>query len=232
MLYTACQYCASGCTKTGKQKNGSQKVRCKNCGKYQQHCYSNKACKKVVKEAILKIYVKNVGIRDVADLLGISVNTVLKEIKQYSNYKKVIPYRAQQVYEIDEMRTYVGNKSRKRWIVSAIERNSKAVINIAVGRRTKSTLRKVTDAVLKLNPQKIYTDGYHLYKTLIPNNIHKVIKHRIQIIERMHLTARSKLKRLNRKTIAFSKSDTMLSASLKLLLWEQQPEKGCLTGWQ
>ncbi len=122
------------------------------------------------------------------------------------------------------MRTYVGNKSCKRWVVAAIERNSRIVVSIAVGRRTKNTLRKVTDTVLKLNPYKIYTDGYPVYKSLIPSSIHKVIKHRIQIIERMHLTTRSKLKRLNRKTIAFSKSETMLCASIKLLLWKQQSE--------
>ena len=117
------------------------------------------------------------------------------------------------------MRTYVGNKKRKRWVVSAIERTSKAVVSIAVGRRNKSTLRKVTETVLKLNPHSIYTDGYPLYGSLIPQNIHRVVKHHIQIIERKHLTVRSKLKRLNGKTIAFSKNETMLTASVKLLFW-------------
>ncbi len=86
ILYTICQYCGSACKKAGKQKNGNQKLYCKSCAKYQLESYSNKGCIKNTKEWILKIYVKNVGIRDVADLLCISVNTVMKEIKKYSNY--------------------------------------------------------------------------------------------------------------------------------------------------
>ncbi len=225
ILRTTCQYCNLPCRKEGKQKNGSQKLRCTSCKKYQLESYSNRGSEKNIKEWIVRIYVKNVGIRDVAALLGISVNTVLKEIKKYHYYKPVISYKTNQEYEIDEMRTFVGNKKIRRWIAYAIERSTKRVINVVVGRRTNNTLSKVVNSVLKLSPHKIYTDGLQIYKTLIPHKIHCVKKHSIQIIERTNLTARGKLRRLNRKTIAYSRSEMMLSASIKLLFWKQEHEK-------
>jgi transposase-like protein len=155
-LRNYCQYCGSACIKAGKHKNGSQKIKCKNCQKYQLVNYSNAGCKKNVKENMLKIYLKNVGIRGVALLLGVSVNTVIKEIKKYKDYRPLISFRQNQVYEIDEMRTYVKNKKRLRWIAYAIERSTKKVINVVVGSRSNSTLEKVVNSVLALHPKRIF----------------------------------------------------------------------------
>lgn len=152
--------------------------------------------------------------------MKVSVNTVIKEIKRFKDYQKTISFRKDREYEIDEMRTYVKKKKRQRWLAYAIERNTREVISIAVGRRTKATLKRVVDSVLALNPKRIFTDGLSLYTNLIPDSVHKVQKHKIQLIERSNLTIRGKLRRMNRKTIAFSKSESMLLASAKLLMWK------------
>ena len=99
------------------------------------------------------------------------------------------------------------------------QQKKKQVIDIAVGSRTKSTLKKVTDTLLLSLPKAIYSDGLNIYQHLIPANIHKVQAHKINYIERMNLTLRTKLKRLNRKTICYSKNSTMLLAALKILVW-------------
>ena len=117
------------------------------------------------------------------------------------------------------MRTYVGNKKNTKWAVYAINKKTKQVIDIAVGSRTKATLKKVTDTLLLSFPKAIYSDGLNIYQYLIPASIHKVQAHKINYIERMNLTLRTKLKRLNRKTICYSKKSNMLLATLKILVW-------------
>jgi insertion element IS1 protein InsB len=218
-LQNHCQYCQSACVKVGKHKNGAQKIRCKNCCKYQLAGYTNQGCLKNTKENSLRLYLNNVGIRAVARLLRISVNTVLNEIRKYKTIKPLLSFKANASYEIDELRTFVGRKKRLRWVAYAIERQSRKVISVAVGRRTNKTLEGVIQTVLKLNPKRIYTDGLKNYRFLIPSYLHKVKQYNIQRIERNNLTVRGQLRRLNRKTLAYSKNESMLLASVKLLFW-------------
>jgi insertion element IS1 protein InsB len=44
---------------------------------------------------------------------------------------------------MDELRTYIGNKENECWIIYAINKLTKEVIDFAVGRRTKETISKV-----------------------------------------------------------------------------------------
>jgi len=197
METNTCQYCNSVCHKVGVQRNGNQKLRCKNCKKYQLLSYSNKGCLQETKQMIIKLCKINVGIRDIGKLLEISVNSVIKKIKQGNSLKRNSILLTNQTYEIDEMRTYVGNKKNTKWVVYAINKKTKQVIDIAVGSRTKSTLKKVTDTLLLSSPKAIYSDGLNIYQYLIPSYIHKVQALKINYIERMNLTLRTKLKRLN-----------------------------------
>lgn len=52
-----------------------------------------------------------------------------------------------------------------------------------------------------------YTDGWGAYARLLDENQHVVGKSNTQKIERKHLTLRTRIKRLARKTICFSKSE-------------------------
>nr|WP_255505091.1 IS1 family transposase [Algoriphagus sp. Y33] len=57
------------------------------------------------------------------------------------------------------------------------------------------------------------------YKYLIPKKIHLTNVNGINHIERMNLNLRTHLKRLNRRTICFSRSVAMLAACLKIYFW-------------
>jgi insertion element IS1 protein InsB len=54
-----------------------------------------------------------------------------------------------------------------------------------------------------------YTDGWGGYTRLLDETQHEVGKQYTQKIERKHLTVRTRIKRLARKTICFSKSEWM-----------------------
>ncbi len=214
-----CQYCKAVCVKIGKQKSGVQKFRCKTCRKYQQEECKYQACLKITRQLIVPMVTHNMGFRGTSDTLHISVNTVRKTIVTESEKCEppFIPYGG--IFEVDEMLAYHKIGNPEIWAVYALERKTKNVIGISVGRRTKATLRKTINAVMRTNPKRIYTDGLRTYKTIIPESLHKNLRHLMSQIERLQLTARNGLKMLNRKTLAFVRSDKTLLACLKLLFW-------------
>jgi len=93
------------------------------------------------------------------------------------------------------------------------------LVDLKVGGRTKKNLKRVTDTLVLANCKEIFTDGLPLYRDLIPVELHKVKRYGTNHIERKNLNLRTHLKRLNRKTIAFSKSLLMLEACLKIYFW-------------
>jgi len=123
------------------------------------------------------------------------------------------------LYEVDEMRTFYKSKTRLLWIVYALRQDTKQIADFAVGTRTIKTLKKVIDTVILSDAEKIYTDKLGLYTYIIPANIHQSKKYGINHIERKNLSLRTHMKRLNRRTICYSKSIAVLVACLKIYFW-------------
>jgi insertion element IS1 protein InsB len=133
-------------------------------------------------------------------------------------------------YEVDEMRTHIGNKKRLYWIAYALRRDTKEVIDFKVGRRNTKTLLKVVETAILSGAKKICTDGHELYKSLVPSAIHVKSKYNINHIERKNLSIRTHLKRLARRTICFSRSREMLEACLKIYFWYRGESLNLLNG--
>ena len=88
-----------------------------------------------------------------------------------------------------------------------------------VGKRTNKTLRRVVETLILSVTKKICTDRLKNYKFLIDERLHSVKRFGTNHIERKNLTLRTALKRLNRKTICFSKSMVVLVSILKIYFW-------------
>jgi len=161
------------------------------------------------------------GIRGIARLLKISPHTVIQRIKTItSNIKKPTIF-TNKTYKLDELKTYVKVKSKECWLIYALDKQIGQVVDLKVGVRTKTNLKKVTDTLLLSDCKSIYTDGLGLYGQLIPGKTHKVKRYGTNKIERMNLSLRTHLERLNRKTICFSKSASMLEACVKVYFWHR-----------
>nr|WP_317224568.1 IS1 family transposase [Chryseobacterium aahli] len=104
-------------------------------------------------------------------------------------------------------------------MVYAIDKKSKILAGFYIGKRTNKTLKAVITTLLNSNPEKIYTDKLRNYQYLIPKEIHQTKRFGTNSIERKNLSIRTHLKRLNRKTICFSKNVLMLNAILKIYFW-------------
>ncbi|WDF61884.1 IS1 family transposase [Flavobacterium sp. KACC 22758] len=81
-----------------------------------------------------------------------------------------------------------------------------------VGKRTNKTLNHVLETLKLSEAKKIFTDRLKNYRYLIDEEMHSVKRFDTSHIERKNLTLRTHLKRLNRRTICFSKSLVIFTA--------------------
>ncbi|MBL7936078.1 MAG: IS1 family transposase [Bacteroidia bacterium] len=213
-----CKNCKSTCIKKG--FNGkTQKYFCKTCKVYQQHSYTYHICTKQDIDSISKLTCIGVGISGIAKYTGISKSNVINIIKKIAaTISLQIPNESSQVYEMDEMHTFIKSKPNSNYLIYAINKTKNQVVDFVVGARTKCNIKKITDSLIRLNPQKIFTDKLNIYPSLLSKNIHKASVYKINHIERFNLTLRTHLKRLSRKTICFSKSILMLECIIKIYL--------------
>lgn len=215
-----CQYCQSACTKAGKQQNGEQKYRCTHCKKYQQAQYQYVAYRKSSRDLFLKCLKVGNSLRGIQLITGVSVNTQIRWIRKLGRaLKPPQSIRLYDEYELDELCTYVGNKNKRRWVISAISRTTGKVVAIKTGTRTAQSLKVVVDKLLSLSPSAIHTDRLIAYRSLIPKSIHRIKVRGINKIERYHLNLRTHIKRLNRRTICFAKRIDMLNRLVRLHAW-------------
>lgn len=152
-------------------------------------------------------------------ILRISMTTLLKRIINISDCIQPTSVNYNKIYEVDELRTYIGSKKQIIWLVYALEKDSKNVICFNLGKRTNETLHSVIKTLLNSNPKNIYTDKLRNYQYLIPREIHETKRFGTNSIERKNLSIRTHLKRFNRKTICFSRNVLMLNAILKIYFW-------------
>ena len=111
--------------------------------------------------------------------------------------------------EVDEMWSFVGRKKDQRWLWHAIDHRSGQVLAYVFGRRQDEVFLKLKGLLEPFGITRYYTDYWGAYTRHIDLEEHQPGKRHTQKIERKHLTLRTRIKRLARKTICFSKSIQM-----------------------
>jgi IS1 family transposase len=124
--------------------------------------------------------------------------------------------------ELDELWTFVVRKSDQAWIWLALCRQSRQVVALVVGDRTEASCRRLWAAIPEPYRAAIcYSDFWDAYEAVLPVTRHRPVgkdSGETAHIERLNNTLRQRLGRLVRKTLSFSKSQTMLEACLCLFL--------------
>jgi insertion element IS1 protein InsB len=194
--------------------------------------YKYKACQPGTSQWITSLLTEGCGIRSIARLPAISATTVLKRILRISKSIAKPAIALYKEYEIDELRTFYKSKDRLLWIVCALQKDTGAVVDFAIVSRTLKTLKRVTDTVLIAGAVKVYTDKLCLYRSLLPPAVHITKQYSINHLERKHLSMRTHLKRLARRTICFSRSRAMLGACVRIYFWGSNVvQKGFTPAW-
>jgi insertion element IS1 protein InsB len=107
------------------------------------------------------------------------------------------------------MWSFVGAKARERWLWHALDHHTGRVLAFVVGSRKDAVFLKLKALLAPLGITHYYTDKAGVYQRHLPLEQHTVGKLSIQKIERKHLTVRTRLKRLARKTLCLSRSRVM-----------------------
>ena len=107
------------------------------------------------------------------------------------------------------MWSYVQRKKEQRWLWHAIDHRSGKVLAYVFGRRKDDVFLKLKALLEPFGITRYYTDYWGAYTRHLDAYEHQPGKRNTQTIERKHLTLRTRIKRLTRKTICFSKSIQM-----------------------
>jgi insertion element IS1 protein InsB len=214
-----CFSCHNSMIKYGSTKSGNQRYQCKKCKKTKVGHYVYTAYESHINQNIIMLTKEGLGIRSTARVLGISATTLLKRIIAIA--ATIVPptITKGKTYEVDEMRSFVRRKDKLVWIVYALERETKKVCCFHIGSRTNRTLQVVIKTLELAAAKTIFTDGLRHYRFLIARKIHCVKRFATNHIERKNLSIRTHLKRLNRRTICFSRSSMVLFCVLRIYFW-------------
>lgn len=224
-----CIYCGStDVLKHGHSDTGKQRYRC--CNDECSHTtfmrdYTNIGCLPEIKSQVVDMALNASGIRDTSRVLDISPPTVIKILREKGkdldsvNYKALssikktddiqVVIRQCDEAEMDEMWSYVGDKSNQHWLWHAIDHNTGEILAYVFGRRKDEVFLQLQELLKPFGINRFYTDDWGAYERHITEAEHCIGKRNTQKIERKHLTLRTRIKRLARKTICFSKLKEM-----------------------
>jgi insertion element IS1 protein InsB len=107
------------------------------------------------------------------------------------------------------MWSFVQKKAQQRWLWHAIDHDSGEILAYVLAPHEDAAFVQLKVLLEPFGITQFYTDGWGTYERYLDPSLHTVGKQHTQKIERKHLTLRTRIKRLARKTICFSKSILM-----------------------
>jgi insertion element IS1 protein InsB len=215
-----CPSCsARSIIKHGTTPAGKQRYLCKRCRRQFVIHYTYRGHDPEVRRLVVPLSLNGCGIRDISRVLHVSTNTILKLLRRHAARvrRPRLPERITEL-EVDEMWSFIGHKENHAWLWYAFEPHSKQIVAWLIGRRTDRSCQKLLRQLKGCHVLRFCTDDWESYQKLIPWPQHWVGKRWTQEIERQNLNFRTHLKRLQRRTICFSKSEVMHKALIKLYI--------------
>ncbi|HJW29952.1 MAG TPA: IS1 family transposase [Saprospiraceae bacterium] len=110
---------------------------------------------------------------------------------------------------MDERWSFVGHKGEPRWLWQALDHQTGNGLAYVFGKREDNAFLALKTWLEPFGINRYYTDGLGTYKRHIEAEQHCLGKRHTQQLESKHLGLRTRIKRLARKTICFSKSSQM-----------------------
>ena len=224
-----CRSCGSAnIIKNGTNKCGNPQYHCKDCGVYRvlkpkvRHSAQTKA-------QVLRACLERISLRGIERVFGVCRQTVVKWLREYVRQLPVLAqtldlYAVGDVLEVDELWSFVGKKAHKRWVWIALCRRTRQIVAFYIGRRDEVSAQQLwqrIDYPYSLCP--LYSDQYPTYGKVLPDHLHWAKEKgsgATSHLERWNNTLRQRLARFVRKTLSFSKSDTMHHIMLEWFIIE------------
>jgi IS1 family transposase len=146
------------------------------------------------------------GIRDIAEIEGISSNKVLSVLVN-TNYKVVPKQKHYTALEVDEFWTYVGNKENKVWLLYVYSKDTGEIICYVWGGRHLKTARKLKKKLseLGISYDTLYSDNWKSFLIAFAGCNHIIGKEHTVGIEGNNCRLRHRVRRAFRRSCCFSK---------------------------
>jgi IS1 family transposase len=108
------------------------------------------------------------------------------------------------------MWSFVGNKQDKQWVWIALDEQTREIVGVFVGDRSRASAKALWQSLPPVYRQcaVCYTDFWQAYEQVIPSQRHRAVGKETghtSYIERFNHTVRQRVGRLVRQTLSFSK---------------------------
>jgi len=125
----------------------------------------------------------------------------------------LLPAQAEDVLELDEMWSFVQEHWQKRWLWTAMCRRTRQIIAYAIGDRSQKTCQLLWERIpTRYKGCQSFSDLWEAYQIVFPADTHRCVgkgERQTNHMERWYNRLRQSNARFVRKTLSFSKSDTM-----------------------
>jgi transposase-like protein/IS1 family transposase len=191
----SCHTCKTECKRKGRDRNGRQRYQCRQCAKTFLEPREDHLDGMTIgidqAEMVMKLLLEGNSVSSVERITGIHHTTILKLlVLAGEKCERIMGEKVRNVevrdVELDELFSFV-NKKQKRvkpeddpsfgdaYVFVAIERHSKLVLNIAMGKRNQATTNVFVEGIrhaTSRNPFQITTDGFPAYRSAITTTLH------------------------------------------------------------
>ncbi len=146
------------------------------------------------------------GVRDCAAVLDISKETVLRMIIRNALETDIKPRQAHyDAIQIDEQWSYVGRKKKKVWLLYAYSAKDREILAFTMGKRNSKIVYNLWMKLKQIDIDFFLTDNWQASKVVLPPEKHIVGKTFTKAIEGVNTWFRTRIRRLVRRTVCFSK---------------------------
>jgi transposase-like protein/IS1 family transposase len=202
----ACVACSKPCQRFGQHRNGLSRFRCPKCRKTYTEPHTRTlgqmfASRDKVMLA-LQLLLEGNSIRSTQRITGLDQNTIMKALALAGEKaERVMAEKIRNVQvrdvECDEVWSFIGKKEKRVrpeddqnmgdcYTFVAIERHSKLVLNIAIGKRDQRTTDVFVEGVRHATasaPFQVTTDGFAPYRSAITTTLHDRLSGFAQLIK-------------------------------------------------
>src|ERR1700693_1057945 len=194
------------CKRSGKHRNGLQRFKCQQCKKTFTEAHEDALAVMYLPmdkaELVLALLLEGNSVSSAERITGIHHTTILKLlVLAGEKCEGVMAEKVRNIevrdLELDEVWSYVGKKQKRvrpeddqnlgdAYCFVAIERHTKLVLNIALGKRDQATTDVFVEGIRHATTSskfQITTDGFAPYRSAITTTLHDKISGFAQLIK-------------------------------------------------
>jgi transposase-like protein len=165
-----CPSCASRhVKKNGTTANLKQKYRCQDCRRQFITDYTYRGWIPLLRNLVVPMTMNSSGIRDIARVLAISTQTVMKTMRERAAQvaEPRVPPRIKDL-EIDEFWSFIRKKAVQCWCWYGLNRATTRIAAYVLGRRTDASSRQLSGKLAACAVENFYTDDWQSYAKVLP----------------------------------------------------------------